>query len=219
MAVVRAGSRVLLRTSGSMRVLRALADVRIEGDSWFIPVIGEVGAIGLDPAVAEVSTEEGALTVPAVLTGQGSAFGLRPAGPNESVPIQRRGDIRSPLELPVRAAFLPQGRIDGRPPSPGTTRAADLEGATINASASGIAAWLADTAELPSTVRLHLELDLPDGEPAAAIALVVEQRGRLMRARFEDITLRDRERLVRLVFTQHRLELAARAEQRGVFRD
>jgi hypothetical protein len=230
MTVVAAGSRVLLRTANGVRALRTLRDVTVEpgsGVSWFLPVVAEVDALALGPGTAELPTPDGVLQVQVALEGQGGRLGLRPVAPPEGPLLQRRGDVRSSVSVPVRGALLPDGPLNTRPaPLSGDgARRADLQGVTIDASGGGIAATVAgrlldagvaDEASggnrpIVAGSRLYVEFDLPDGRgPVTAVAVVVLQRGPLLRARFHDITPADRERLVRVVFAQHRDELRER---------
>jgi hypothetical protein len=230
MAVVAAGSRVLLRTAKGSRVLRTLRDVSLDvgsGVAWFIPVVGDVSALALGPGTADLPTSDGVLQAQVVVEGQGGGLGLRPIGASGRPLLQRRGDVRTALSLPVRAALLPDGPLSTRPaPFSGShARAAELHGTTINASGGGMSARvegpLLDSVlrdgtpggrrALRAGARLYAELDLPDGRgPAAAVLVVVLQRGALLRARFHDIAPADRERLVRMVFARHRADLSQR---------
>jgi hypothetical protein len=230
MTVVAAGSRVLLRTAKGVRVLRTLRDVAVDPDSgasWFLPVVADVDALALGPGTADLPTPDGVLQVQVTLEGQGGRLGLRPVAPPDGPLLQRRGDVRSGVSVPVRGTLLPDGPLTSRPaPLSGDgARRADLQGVTIDASGGGIAATVAgrlldavvaDGAPgghrpLGPGTRLYVEFDLPDGRgPVAAVAVVVLQRGPLLRARFHDITPADRERLVRLVFERHRDELRER---------
>jgi hypothetical protein len=228
--IVAAGSRVLLRTAKGARVLRTLRDVSVDPESevaWFVPVVGDVSALALGPGTADLPTSHGVLQVQVILEGQGGGLGLRPVGPNGRPLLQRRGDVRSSIAIPVRGTLLPEGPLTSRPaPLTGAgAGVADIEGTTINASGGGLSAHvdgeLLDAVVRDGTpggrralragTRLYLELDLPDGRgPAAAVAVVVLQRGGLLRARFHDISPADRERLVRMVFARHRDDLAER---------
>ena len=231
MAVVAAGSRVLLRTPQGAHSLRTLQDVAVDPESdlgWFLPVVADVEALALGPGTAELPTPDGVLQVQVALEGQGGRLGLRPVAPPTRALLQRRGDVRSAVSVPIRGAILPDGPLATRPaPLSGVrARPADLQGVTIDASAGGVAATVAgrlidatvadgaggDRPLGPGT-RLYVEFDLPDGrDPVAAVAVVVLQRGPLLRARFHDITPADRERLVRLVFARHRDELRERRQ-------
>ena len=230
MAIVEAGSRVLLRTTKGERVLRTLRDVFVDPDSevaWFVPVVADIAALGLGPGTAELPTPDGILQAQVVLEGQGSGLGLRAVGPNGKPLLQRRGDVRSSINVPVRGALLPDGPLTSRPaPLTGAgARAADLDGTTLDASGGGLSAHVngellvavlrdgspGGTRPLRVGSRLYLELDLPDGRgTAAAVAVVVVQRGALLRVQFHDIAPADRERLVRMVFARHRDELKER---------
>jgi hypothetical protein len=230
MAVVAAGSRVLYRTVKGTRVLRTLRDVSLDldaGVAWFIPVVGDVSALALGPGTADLPTSDGVLQAQVVVEGQGGGLGLRPIGDSGRPPVQRRGDMRSALTVPVRAALLPDGPLTSRPaPFTGVdSRDAEILGTTINASGGGLSARvegpLLDAVirdgtpggrrALGAGSRLYAELDLPDGRgPAAAVLVVVLQRGPLLRARFHDIAPADRERLVRIVFARHRADLRER---------
>src|SRR5690349_6765165 len=145
MTVVAAGSRVLLRTAKGARVLRTLKDVSLDTESgvaWFLPVVGDVTALTLGPGTAELPTSDGVLQVQVVLEGQGGGLGLRPVNPGGKPPVQRRGDVRSAINVPVRAALLPEGPLTTRPaPLTGDgARTADIQGVTLNASGGGLAA-------------------------------------------------------------------------------
>jgi hypothetical protein len=230
MPVVAAGSRVLYRTVNGTRVLRTLRDVSLDlesGVAWFIPVVGDVTALALGPGTADLPTSDGVLQAQVVVEGQGGRLGLRPMGTSGRPPLQRRGDVRSELALPIRAALLPDGPLTTRPaPFTGAdSRPAELLGTTINASGGGLSARvegpLLDAVIRDGTpggrralrpgARLYAELELPDGRgPAAAVLVAVLQRGALVRAKFHDIAPADRERLVRLVFARHRADLRER---------
>jgi hypothetical protein len=230
MPFVAAGSRVVLRTPRGTRVLRTLRDAQLELDSdvaWFIPVVGEISALALGAGTADLPTTDGVLEAQVMIEGQGGRLGIRPIGPSGQPLLQRRGDMRSEIAVPVRAALLPDGPLTSRPePLTGSgARMADIEGATLNASGGGLAARVngdlldaiiddgtpGGRRPLRAGSRIYVELDLPDGRgPAAAVAVVVLQRGALLRARFQDIAPADRERLVRIVFARHRDDLAQR---------
>src|SRR3954451_20905869 len=105
MAVVAAGSRVLLRTVKGSRVLRTLRDVSLDldaGVAWFIPVVADVSALALGPGTADLPTSDGVLEAQVVVEGQGGRLGLRPIGTSGRPPLQRRGDMRTELALPLR---------------------------------------------------------------------------------------------------------------------
>jgi hypothetical protein len=230
MPVVEAGSRVLLRTPKGERVMRTLKDVYVDPSAemaWFVPVVADVTALGLGPGTAELPTPDGVLQAQVILEGQGAGLGLRAVGPNGKPLLQRRGDVRSSINLPLRATLLPDGPLTTRPaPLTGAgARSADIDGTTLDASGGGLSAHV--NGELLDAVlrdgspgghrplrvgsRLYLELDLPDGRgTAAAVAVVVVQRGALLRVQFHDIAPADRERLVRMVFARHRDELKER---------
>jgi hypothetical protein len=229
MAVVAAGSRVLLRTAKGAHALRTLRDVAVDPESgvaWFLPVVADVGALALGPGTADLPTPDGILQVQVTLEGQGGRLGLRPVALPDRPPLQRRGDVRSSVSVPVRGSVLPDGPLTSRPASltGDGARRADLMGVTLDASGGGIAATVAGHAvdavvndgpggrrPLSVGTRLYVEFDLPDDRgPVSAVAVVVLQRGPLLRARFQDITTADRERLVRLVFARHRDDLRER---------
>lgn len=215
MATIRAGSRIEVQCVSGTRVLRALQDVALL-DGCRIPVIGDVAAIDARERTVELSTDRGVLTVQAVLDVRGPGAQLRPVGPWRAAPVQRRGDVRSAVTLPLRGVLLPEGPLAGPPARLGLdgSRVADVEGATLDASGGGLAARLRRPVTLKPGTRLYVEVDLPDGVCLPAVAVVVAQRGSMLRARFHDITLGDRERLVRVVFARHRLELAQRSQSR-----
>lgn len=230
MPVVEAGSRVLLKTPKGERVLRTLKDVYVDPAAemaWFVPVVADIAALGLGPGTAEFPTPDGLLQAQVVLEGQGSGLGLRAIGPNGKPLLQRRGDVRSQIKVPLRGALLPDGPLSTRPaPLTGDgARRPDIDGTTLDASGGGLAAHMngelldavvrdgspGGTRALRAGSRLYVEMDLPDGRgTAAAVAIVVVQRGALLRLQFHDIAPADRERLVRMVFARHRDELKER---------
>jgi c-di-GMP-binding flagellar brake protein YcgR len=221
MAAVTAGTKIVIRGTGRPVVLRALRPAQLDG-GWAVPVMADLAALedaGVRPGQIEIEvrTDEGTVSLDAEIVRSGDLFlvrapGLRTAAMTE----QRRDDVRAPVCLPVRGSILathPAGsgtRHDG-PQGP----AAVLTGMTRTVSGGGLCLVLD---ELPAGARtgarLYLELTMPGGDLAPAVLRIVSREpvrdGVLVRARFDDISPLDSERLVRMVFTRQRTELAER---------
>jgi hypothetical protein len=211
MTHVGRGSRLALRLDDRRVHLRALADLDLSGD-WSLPVLALAPALTDVHGAVEISTESGVVTLVARLVHGAEGLVLRPSGNSPAVRVQRRGDVRGSLALPLRAAVL-----DSR------VRAdlADLafHGATLTVSAGGVSVAPGETgrgaANLPAGARLFLELELPDDVLVPAVLSLVEPGADRLRGAFVDIAAADRERLVRLVFAEQRRELAARKRSRS----
>jgi hypothetical protein len=85
-----------------------------------------------------------------------------------------------------------------------------LQGVTATGSGGGLSVDLRAAAGLVPGARIYVEIGMPGGDLAPAVMTVLEHDGPRVRAEFVDISQLDRERLVRLVFTRQRAELAER---------
>lgn len=209
MTHVGRGSRLTLRVGDQVVVLRALADLKLDGD-WRLPVLAPVPGLQDASGRLEVSAEGGAVTIGARLVHDIDGLSLRAEGAVPVIRVQRRHDVRGAVTLPVRAAVVdPRARGE----------LADLafDGATIDLSAGGLHLEPGHPGadRLPSGARLFIELELPDDVFVPAVVSLVESGEGMLRGAFVDIAAADRERIVQLVFAQQRRELAARARARG----
>jgi PilZ domain len=212
MAALMAGSRILV-VAGASRpiVLRALRSADLSG-GWVVPVLAGLGALeaaGAEhgsagepwPIEIDVVTDAGRLRLEAELVSTGElllvrAPGLRTAALTE----QRRTDVRGRVAIEVRGTVLAA-------PAPASV----LTGVTTTVSGGGLCVLLGDAPRaVTAGCRLYVELSMPGGEPAPAVVSVVSREpspdGVLVRMRFTDISARDTERLVRLVFSQPQAE-------------
>jgi hypothetical protein len=216
MASVAAGSRLLVHGAQVPLVLRSLRVVDLDG-GWSVPVLGDLAALqaaGLSSGTTPVEfpTEHGVLRLDAELVQSDGGFLLRAPGLRTAAMIeQRRENVRGVVELPVRGTVLGTGSSRTHS-SPGPDEGADvdLEGVTRTVSGGGISAEVQVTGQFGPGTRIYVELRLPSGELAPAVMTVLEQAGSTVRASFVDISPLDQERLVRLVFTRQRAELADR---------
>lgn len=203
MAVVAAGSGLVLRVGANRVVLRALREVELEGD-WSIPVLASAPALTWGGGMVEMVTEDGVTAFDAHLAVAGGTLVLRPGAAAQQLAVQRRQDVRAPIVLPLRGVVVSgQGRSG--------LDQVGMQGATITVSGGGIEAGVDLTApRLPVGTAVFMELSLPEGILVPAVLAVVEHRPRRVRGRFVDIAAADRERLVRMVFEQERRSLAGR---------
>ena len=215
MTSVPAGSRLVLCTDAGDVSLRSLREVDLV-DGWAIPVIAPAWVLGHGEGRLRLATSGGAAELSAHLVADGGQLVLRAgkAAPGASVVVQqRRADVREEVELGLRGAVV--DRL-GQDALAETT----IDGATVSVSAGGLRARVGAARveaglveaglDAPAGARLYLELELPGGQLVPCVVGVVELRGGLLRARFVDIAPVDRERLVRLVFTEQRIRLAER---------
>jgi hypothetical protein len=217
MASVAAGSRLLVHGAHVPLVLRSLRGVDLDG-GWSVPVLGDVAALqaaglGIGTTPVEFPTEHGVVRLDAELVQSDGAFLLRAPSLRTAAMIeQRRENVRGVVELPVRGTVLDAGssRTHGSAPAPDEGAEVDLEGVTRTVSGGGISAEVQATTHVGPGTRIYVELQLPGGELAPAVMTVLEQAGSTVRASFTDISPLDQERLVRLVFTRQRAELADR---------
>jgi hypothetical protein len=204
MARVFAGSRIVLRTSAGSVTLRALRDVVLDG-RWAVPVLAPLRALQDGDGVVEIATESGLYSGEAHLRVTEGLLELHPGSADAPALLQRRGDVRGRVTLPLRAAAADTAASRAL----GETI---LEGVTLDVSAGGLGVDLHPRSEVtPRGARLYLELTLPDGALVPAVVSVVALADRRLHGRFVDIAAADTQRLVRMIFEQQRRDLAARA--------
>jgi hypothetical protein len=219
MASIAAGSRLLVHGAQVPLILRSLRPVELAG-GWIVPVMGDVAALqaaGLTAGatVVEFPTEHGPIRLDAELVQGDGLLVLRAPGLRTAALVeQRRENVRGIVQLPVRGALLSIPTTWTR--SQAVAETADdgatviLEGVTSTVSGGGISADLPAAAGLVPGARIYVEIGMPGGDLAPAVMTVLEHDGPRVRARFEDISALDRERLVRLVFLRQRADLAER---------
>jgi hypothetical protein len=208
MAIVPAGSRLVLRTDRGTVTLRALRDTELAG-CWQLPVLAPLRALEDGDGVLEVGTSTGLVSVAAHLRLEDGALELRPGTASAPALLQRRHDVRGRLSLPLRATAVDAAA---------ERLFADqiVEGMTLDVSAGGVGIDLHPRShDTPYGSRLYLELTVPHGVLVPAVVAVVELSDRRLHGRFVDIAPVDRERIVHLVFAEQRRELAARARARS----
>jgi hypothetical protein len=199
----------VLRTTNGPITLRALREVSLEG-RWAVPVLAPLRALQDGDGVVEIVTDTGLYSGSAHLRVADGVLELLPGAADAPTLLQRRGDVRGGITLPLRAVAA-----DGA--AQRVLGAAILEGVTLDVSAGGLSADLHPrSTPTPRGARLYLELTLPSGEVMPAVVSVVHVEDRRLHARFVDVAAADTERLARLVFEHQRLALAARA---GLLRD
>jgi subtilisin family serine protease len=207
MATVFAGARLVLRTAEGSVTLRALQDV-VLADSWSVPVLAPLRALQEGDGVVEMATDTGLFSAAAHLRVTEGVLELLPGSSRAPALLQRRGDVRGRLGLPLRAIAA-----DGA-----AERAlgdAIVEGVTVDVSVGGIGVDVHPRSVITRRgSRLYVELTLPDGDLVPAVVSVVRLADRRLHARFVDVAPADAERLARLVFSAERAELAARARRR-----
>lgn len=223
MASVIAGGRVTVQGTRRAVVMRALRAAELTS-GWSVPVLVDAAAlaeagVGSRPCPAEVTTDNGPVRLDATLERvDGSLLLSDPSLAVAALTEQRREDVRASVALQLRGRLLQGGYAGPHPPAgndrSGQADRADLSGRTSSISGGGISA--AVTGLLPvAGSRVYLELALPNGELAPAVLGVVDAASGQFRGRFVDISPRDRERLVRLVFARQRVDLAARRRRLG----
>ncbi len=217
MASVAAGSRLLVHGAQVPLSLRSLRAVELDG-GWTVPVMGDAAALqaaGLTPgtAVVEFPTEFGPVRLDAELIRTDGRLVLRaPALRAAALVEQRRENVRGIVQLPVRGALLSAPETETRSQAVVVADDAEviLEGVTATVSGGGLSVDVRAVAGLVAGARIYVEIGMPGGNSAPAVMTVLEHEGPRVRARFTDISQLDRERLVRLVFTRQRAELAER---------
>jgi hypothetical protein len=224
MSSVAAGSRLLVHGPLAPVVLRTLRPTQLEG-GWSVAVLGDLAALqsaGLagKTVVVEFPTEHGPARVDAEVVQTGDSFLLRAPGLRAAAIIeQRRQNVRALVRLPLRGTVLAGGSITRLQASEDIAAAADgdagvvLAGITETVSGGGISIELQEAAGVVPGSTIYIELWMPGGVLAPAVLTVLDRHGSTVRARFMDISPLDRERLVRLVFTRQRAELAERRQQ------
>jgi hypothetical protein len=219
MTSVASGSRLLIHGAEAV-VLRTLRPVQLEG-GWSVAVLGDVAALlaaelAPGPVVAEFSTDHGPLRLDAeIVQGEGS-FLLRAPGLRTAAMVeQRREDVRALVRLPLRGTVLSAVATRSQATEDIDARSAEtagvmLAGTTETVSGGGISVELPDQPGVTPGMTIYVELVMPGGDLAPAVLTVIDHDGPTVRARFVDISPLDRERLVRLVFTRQRADLAER---------
>jgi hypothetical protein len=204
MATVSAGGRLVMRVGGTAIPLRALSDVRLEG-RWAVPVLAPLRALQDGDGVVEIVTDTGLYSASAHLRTDDGVLELVPGTCAQPALLQRRGDVRGRVGLPLRAVAAD---------SAAETALGDavLEGVTVDVSAGGLAVELHPrSAPAPRGSRLYLELTLPGGRLVPAVVYVVRTGDHCLHGRFVDIASADQEALVRMIFERQRLDLEQRA--------
>jgi hypothetical protein len=193
-----------------------------------VSVLGDVAALqaaGLAGRVATVQfpTAQGPVQLDAELVHADGSFLLRAPGLRAAAIVeQRRENVRALVRLPLRGAVLGRQITVTRAEAEDDLADADsgvvLIGTTETVSAGGISLELRDGDEVDPGSTIYVELGMPGGDLAPAVLSVLDHDGLTLRARFVDISPLDRERLVRLVFTRQRAELAERRQRREAAR-
>jgi PilZ domain-containing protein len=224
MISVTAGSRLLVHGTACAVVVRALRAADLEG-GWSVAVLGDAAALqaaGLTgrTAVVEFPTDHGPVRLDAEIVHADGSFLLRAPGLRTAAVVeQRREDVRALVRLPLRGTVLAAASaatrsqatddIDARPDG---VVGVVLAGSTQTVSGGGVSLELQDTPGIAAGTTIYLELGMPGGDVAPAVLTVIDHDGPTVRARFVDISPLDRERLVRLVFTRQRADLAERRQ-------
>jgi hypothetical protein len=222
MTTVAAGSRLVVQGAQAPVVLRALRPVQLQG-GWSVAVLGDVAALQAAQltgrtAVVEFPTDSGPVQLDAEVVQADGSFLLRAPGLRAATIVdQRRENVRALVRLPLRGTVLArtatatrsQAVEDIADAAPGAV----LAGTTETVSAGGISLELPEGEGVAAGATIYVELGMPGGDLAPAVLSVLDHDGSTLRARFVDISPLDRERLVRLVFTRQRAELAERRQQ------
>jgi hypothetical protein len=224
MSTVAAGSKLLVQGTQAPVVLRTLRPARLEG-GWAVAVLGDVAAVqaaGLTgrTVAVEFPTENGPVRLDAEVVHADGNFLLRAPGLQPAAIVeQRRENVRALVRLPLRGTVLAATALtrfqaaeqiaDGV----GGELGGILAGSTETVSGGGISLELPGAAGVLTGTRIYIEIGMPGGDLAPAVLSVLERDGSTLRAQFVDISPLDRERLVRLVFTRQRAELAERRQR------
>jgi hypothetical protein len=203
---VPARGRLVLRApNGRSAELRALSDAPVT-DLGVIPVLASQRARAIGEGTAELPTERGVVFVPARLHRNG--LELHVTGPVR--PLQRRTDVRAPIELPLHGTATGAHRAGLL----GLVQRTELVGRTVDLSGGGLRARL-EPSELADAAReLYVELDGSGPRPVGAVLQVVALRSGLLQARFLIIAPADREYLVRRILALQPAERPARRRDR-----
>jgi hypothetical protein len=220
MTSVAPGSKLRVHGAQAPVVLRSLRPVTLEG-GWSVAVLGDVAALQAAELagrtlVVEFPTDHGPIRLDAELLQADGSFLLRAPGLRTAAIVeQRRVDVRALVRLPLRGTVLSAlatrseatDDIDARSDR---TAGVALAGTTETVSGGGISVELQGVDGVDAGATIYVELGMPGGDLAPAVLTVINHDGPTVRARFVDISPLDRERLVRLVFTRQRADLAER---------
>jgi hypothetical protein len=224
MTTVAAGSRLLVHGAQAPVVLRTLREAQLEG-GWSVAVLGDVAALqaaGLTGgmAVVEFPTGHGPLRLDAEVVHADGSFLLRAPGLRAAAIVeQRRENVRAVVRLPLRGTVLANAPSTRSQAADEIATGVDgdlggiLAGSTETVSGGGVSLELPGADGVLAGARIYIEIGMPGGDLAPAVLSVLAHDGSTLRARFVDISPLDRERLVRLVFTRQRAELAERRQQ------
>jgi hypothetical protein len=208
LSVPARGRLVLRGSNGDSAELRALADAPIT-DLGVIPVLASHAALAIGEGVTELPTVRGVVCVPARLHRDGR-LELSVRAPLR--PLQRRIDLRGPMELAMRGTLTTRS---GRAGLFGLTQRTEFAGGTVDVSAGGLRARL-EPSDLPSDAHeFYVELDGSGARPIGAVLEAVALRSGVLQARFVVIAASDREYLVRRLFELERAVRAAEPQWDG----
>ena len=204
------GSRLVLRTAdGRHAELRVLSTVAV-ADLAVLPVMVLSTAFGLEGGVLELPTDRGVLQVAARLLNDEGWLEVRL--PVATEPVQRRGDVRRRLQLPLEGTATAgpvAAGVRGLPPS------VVFSGQTIDISAGGMRAHLDELGSMKNLREFYVELDTTSARPIRAVVEVVALRSGLLHGKFVVITTSDREYLVRRIFEAERADARLRSAERA----
>lgn len=224
MTTVAAGSKLLVHGTEARVVLRTLKSTQLVG-GWSVAVLGDVAAIqaaGLTTgtAMVEFPTGTGPVRLDAEVVDLDGGFLLRAPGLRAAAIVeQRRENVRAPLRLPLQGSVLSAAASTRSQATEeiatgvGGVLSGILAGTTETVSGGGISLDLPGVTGILAGARIYIEIGMPGGDLAPAVLSVLDHDGSTLRAQFVDISPLDRERLVRLVFTQQRAELAERRQR------
>jgi hypothetical protein len=214
MTSVAPGSKLRVHGAQAPVVLRSLRPVTLEG-GWSVAVLGDVAALQAAELagrtlVVEFPTDHGPVRLDAELLQADGSFLLRAPGLRTAAIVeQRRVDVRALVRLPLRGTVLSAAATRSEATDDHSAGAV-LAGTTETVSGGGISVELQGVDGVDAGATIYVELGMPGGDLAPAVLTVINHDGPTVRARFVDISPLDRERLVRLVFTRQRADLAER---------
>jgi hypothetical protein len=214
MTSVAPGSKLRVHGAQAPVVLRSLRPVTLEG-GWSVAVLGDVAALQAAELagrtlVVEFPTDHGPIRLDAELLQADGSFLLRAPGLRTAAIVeQRRVDVRALVRLPLRGTVLSAAATRSEATDDHSAGAV-LAGTTETVSGGGISVELQGVDGVDAGATIYVELGMPGGDLAPAVLTVINHDGPTVRARFVDISPLDRERLVRLVFTRQRADLAER---------
>jgi hypothetical protein len=223
MTTVAAGSRLLVHGGQAPVTLRALRAVDLAG-GWAVTVLGDLASLqaaeltGQTMAV-DFPTPNGLLRLDAEIVQAEGGFLLRaPRMRAAAIVEQRRENVRALVRLPLRGTVLATASTRSQASEAIAASGDDglvLAGSTETVSGGGVSLGLQGAGGVAAGATIYVELGMPGGDLAPAVLSVLEHGGSALRARFVDLSPLDRERLVRLVFTQQRADLAERRQLIG----